>query len=77
MWTQVQCVLNRGVRSASTVTQLGPLLPQKPTKAWPRVVDKSIAMAAGGAAVLGTNANARELVAEAGAYDVIAVFVEQ
>jgi len=77
MWMRVRCVLNRGARSASTVTWLGPLLPQKPTKAWPRAVDKSIATAAGGAAVLGTNANARELVAEASAYDVVAVFVEQ
>ena len=56
---------------------MGALLPQKPTKAWPRAVDKSIAMAAGGAAVLGTNANVRELVAEASAYDIVAVFVEQ
>jgi len=59
------------------VTWLGPLLPQKLMKAWPRVVDKSIAMAAGGATVLGTNANARELVAEASVYNVVAVFVEQ
>ena len=77
MWARVRCVLNRGARSASTVARLGPLLPQKPTKAWPRAVDKSIATAAGGAAVLGTNPNARELAAEAGAYDVVAVFVEQ
>jgi len=59
------------------VTRLGPLLPQKPTKVWLRAVDKLIATVAGGAAALGTNANARELVAEAGAYNVVAVFVEQ
>ena len=56
---------------------MGPLLPQKPTKVWLRAVDKLIATVAGGAAALGTNANARELVAEAGAYNVVAVFVEQ
>ena len=59
------------------MTQLGLPLPQKPIKAWLRAVDKSIVTAAGGAAVLGTNTNAGELVAETGAYSIVPVFVEQ
>jgi len=59
------------------VTWLGLVLPQKLMKAWPRVVDKSIVTVAGGAAVLGTSANAGELVEETSAYNIVVVFVEQ
>ena len=56
---------------------MGLVLPQKLMKAWPRVVDKSIVTVAGGAAVLGTSANAGELVEETSAYNIVVVFVEQ
>ena len=47
----------------------------QPTEGQPRTEDRSIVTAAGGAAVLGTNANMEKLAAETGAYDIIMLLV--
>ncbi len=44
---------------------------QQPADGQPRTEDRSIVTAAGGAAVLGTNANMEKLAGETGAYDVM------